>query len=65
MGDFDNAKDKLVGKTKESAGAATGDEQLENEGKGQHAAGDAKQKIADAAEGLKDKANEALGKLKD
>lgn len=52
--------DKVAGKVKEKVGAATGDEQLEGEGKGQHAHGkiagaidDAKDKAAGVAEGIK------------
>lgn len=44
--------DKVAGKVKEKVGAATGDEQLEGEGKGQHAHG----KIAGAVDEVKDKA---------
>lgn len=62
---IENAKDKLVGKAKEAAGAATDNKRLENEGKGQAAAGEAKQKAENAANEVKDKAHEALGNLKD
>jgi len=54
MGD---TTDKLKGKAKEVAGAATGDEGLENEGKLDQAKGSLKK----AAENLKDKAKEAMG----
>lgn len=65
MGDFENKKDNLVGKAKEAAGNATGNEDLENEGKADQVTSDAKQKVSDAAEGIKDKANEVIGGLKD
>ncbi|MEH3055456.1 MAG: CsbD family protein [Patulibacter minatonensis] len=45
-------QDKVAGKVKEKVGAATGNEQLEGEGKGQHAHG----KLADAVDSVKDKA---------
>ncbi|HCG2962575.1 TPA: CsbD family protein [Corynebacterium striatum] len=65
MGDFENKKDGLVGKAKEAAGNATGNEDLANEGKADQVTSDAKQKVSDAAEGIKDKANEVIGGLKD
>ena len=65
MGDFENKKDDLVGKAKEAAGNATGNEDLENEGKAGQVAAEAKDKISDAVEGVKDKANEIIGGLKD
>jgi uncharacterized protein YjbJ (UPF0337 family) len=53
--------DKVAGKVKEKVGAATGNERLEGEGKGQHASGkvqdaveSAKDKVAGAAQGIKD-----------
>jgi len=49
--------DKLKGKAKEVAGAATGDESLENEGKLDQAKGSLKK----AAENLKERAKEAMG----
>lgn len=53
--------DKVTGKGKEIAGKLTGDEDMEAEGKGQHAAGKAKEALEDAAETAKG----ALGSLKD
>ena len=44
--------DKVAGTIKEKVGAATGNERLEGEGKGQHAHG----KIAGAVDDVKDKA---------
>lgn len=49
--------DKMKGKVKEAAGAATGDESLENEGKLDQAKGSMK----NAGENMKDRAKEALG----
>lgn len=40
--------DKAAGKARELAGKATGDRELEGEGKGQHAAGSAEGKVVDA-----------------
>ncbi|HAT1362226.1 CsbD family protein [Corynebacterium striatum] len=65
MGDFENKKDDLIGKAKEAAGSATGNEDLENEGKAGQVAAEAKDKISDAVEGVKDKANEIIAGLKD
>jgi uncharacterized protein YjbJ (UPF0337 family) len=49
--------DKMKGKAKEVAGAATGDKSLENEGKLDQAKGSVKK----AVENLKEKAKEAMG----
>lgn len=65
MGDFDNKKDEFAGKAKEAVGDATDNEDLENEGKGEQATSEAKQKLSDAVEGVKDKANQVIGGLKD
>ena len=65
MGDFENKKDDLVGKAKEAAGNATDNEDLANEGKAGQVAAEAKDKISDAVEGVKGKANEIIGGLKD
>ncbi|WP_339018991.1 CsbD family protein [Corynebacterium simulans] len=65
MGDFENKKDGLVGKAKEAAGNATGNEDLANEGKADQVTSQAKDKVSDAVEGVKDKANEVIGGLKD
>lgn len=60
MGDFQNKADELGGKAKETAGKATGNNNLENEGKGDQVKANAKQGVQDA----KDKVTEGLGKLK-
>ena len=64
MSDIENTKDDLVGKAKEAAGEVSGNENLENEGKADQVLADAKQKAEDAVDGIKNKANEVLGKLK-
>ena len=64
MGDFDNKKDDLVGKAKEAYGEATGDHKAANEGKAEQVIADAKEKASDAADAIKDKANEVLGSFK-
>lgn len=65
MGDFENKKDEFVGKAKEAAGNVSDNEKLENEGKADQVTSEAKQKASDAVEGVKDKANEVIGNLKD
>lgn len=60
MGDFQNKADELGGKAKETAGKATGNDNLENEGKGDQVKANVKQGVEDA----KDKVTEGLGKLK-
>ncbi|WP_295627698.1 CsbD family protein [uncultured Corynebacterium sp.] len=60
MGDFGNKADEFGGKAKEAAGKAAGNDNLENEGKGDQVKADAKQGFEDA----KDKVTEGLGKLK-
>ena len=64
MGDFENKKDEFVGKAKETYGEATGDEKTANEGKADQVIADAKEKFSDAADSIKDKANEVLGSFK-
>jgi len=54
---LDNAADRLSGRGKEAVGAATDDESLRAEGKGQQSEAD----IKDAGE----KAKDALGDVKD
>lgn len=52
--------DQAKGKIKEAAGILTGDEKLENEGKGDQLVGDAKNVI----QGVADKAEEVIDKVK-
>ncbi len=56
---FENKAEELKGRAKESAGAATGDEDLKNEGQGDQASSALKK----GAEKVKDKANEIAEKL--
>ena len=65
MGDLENKKDGRVGKAKEAYGEATGNEDVANEGKADQVTSEAKDKLSDAADGIKDKANEVIGGLKD
>ncbi|UXR70536.1 MULTISPECIES: CsbD family protein [unclassified Staphylococcus] len=52
--------DQLKGNVKETAGNAVGDKALENEGKQDKAAG----KVKEVVENVKDKATDAIDKLK-
>lgn len=60
MSDIQNTAEELGGKAKEAAGEATGNQDLQNEGKGDQL----KSQIKQGVEDVKDKATEALGKLK-
>ena len=54
---LDNAKERVTGRAKEAAGAATDDEQMRAEGKGQQTEADVKdagEKVKDAASDVKD-----------
>ena len=54
---LDNEKDRLAGRGKEVAGAATDNEQLRAEGRGQQTEADVKdagEKVKDAADDVKD-----------
>ncbi|MDO5033084.1 CsbD family protein [Corynebacterium sp.] len=64
MGDFENKMDNVAGKAKEAAGDFTENEDLKNEGKADQVKSDAKDKLSEAAENVKDKANEIIGGLK-
>lgn len=57
---FDAAKDKAAGTTKETAGKATGDSELEGKGKAQNFQG----KVKDATESVKDAASDATEQVK-
>jgi uncharacterized protein YjbJ (UPF0337 family) len=63
--DFNEKAEELGGKAKEAAGNVTDNESLENEGKADQAKSDIKDKISDAGDAIKDKANEVLGNFKD
>ncbi|MEU4707327.1 CsbD family protein [Nocardia salmonicida] len=56
---FENKAEELEGRTKEAAGAVTGDDDLKNEGKADQASSALKQK----GEKIKDKTNEIVGKI--
>lgn len=64
MGDIENKVDDVAGKAKEAAGDVTDNEDLKNEGKADQVVSDVKEKASDAADAVKDKANEVLGKFK-
>lgn len=64
MGDIDNKFEDVAGKTKEGLGDATGNDDLKNEGKADQVKADAKDKLANAGEAIKDAANAALGSFK-
>lgn len=53
-------KDELKGRAKEAAGDLTGNDRLQNEGKADKAEG----KVKDAVDTVRDKAGEAVDKLK-
>jgi uncharacterized protein YjbJ (UPF0337 family) len=50
----DGAADKTKGNVKEAAGDLTGDKDLKREGKVDQASGSVKDKVGDAADGVKD-----------
>jgi len=64
MSDMENKKDEFVGKAKEAYGEVTGDDKAANEGKADQVISDAKEKASDAADAIKDKANEVIGSFK-
>ncbi|TVR17317.1 MAG: CsbD family protein [Nitriliruptor sp.] len=58
-----STQDRFEGKAKETAGKATGDEELEDEGKTQHAKGKVKEKVEetkDTAKGAFEAAKDAV-----
>jgi len=57
---FENAKDKIVGKTKEAVGRATGDEETELRGKLQSKKGELKDKFEDTKEKIAGKINDKM-----
>jgi len=62
---FNSAKDKVIGKTIEAVGKATGSEETELKGKIQSRKGDLTEKLGDAKERLVKKINDALDKNKE
>lgn len=59
----DGDMDRLAGKAKELGGKATGDRDLESEGKTQHAAGKVKNAAEDAEDTVKGAARAAKDKI--
>ncbi len=59
MPEFDDAIDKAGGKVTEAAGKISGDKDMEARGKLQAAEADAKQRIDQATEGIRDAAESA------
>jgi uncharacterized protein YjbJ (UPF0337 family) len=55
--------EKVAGRVKETAGAATANRDLEAEGRGQQAVGETREKAARAAGRVKGKIHEGVGKL--
>ena len=55
--------DKVIGKAKQVAGIGNNDKKLENEGKGQEARGDLKQKASDALDEVGNTADDMKKKL--
>ncbi|MEJ4099086.1 CsbD family protein [Corynebacterium mastitidis] len=64
MGDFQDKAEGLAGKAKETVGDVTDNKDLENEGKADQVKSDIKEKVTEAGEAIKDKANEVLGAFK-
>jgi uncharacterized protein YjbJ (UPF0337 family) len=58
---MDGSADDIKGRAKEAAGDLTDNDDLKNEGRGDQAAGKAKDLVGD----LKDKAEDAIDKVKD
>ena len=59
---FENAKDKVIGKTNEGIGKATGNEETELKGKLQYQKADLKQKVNNIKEKIVEKINDKLDK---
>lgn len=59
-----NAKDKIVGKTKEAVGNLTNDEELELKGKIQSSKSDLKEKAGDIKNNIAGKINDIIDKKK-
>jgi len=53
----ENAKDKVIGKAKETIGSNTGNQEMELEGKLQYQKGDLKEKVYKTKEKIKDTLN--------
>ncbi|MBX4264664.1 CsbD family protein [Clostridium estertheticum] len=59
---FDSAKDKILGKTKENVGKATGSEETELKGRAQSQTGEFKEKFGEFKEKVAKKINDTLDK---
>ena len=57
---IENTKDKLIGKTKEAVGKATGSQETELKGKLQSKKADQKEKFDDSKEKIAEKINDTL-----
>jgi uncharacterized protein YjbJ (UPF0337 family) len=64
-GRFDDKVDQASGKTKEWAGRATDDEQLEAEGKTQHGIAETKETVRDGVDKVKDAVADTAHKIRD
>ena len=62
---LENAKDKIIGETKEAAGKATGNEELELKGKTQSSKSDIKKKAGEVKEGIAENINDVVDKEKE
>lgn len=62
---FESAKDKVIGKTKENVGKATGNEETELNGKIQSQKADLVEKFGETKEKIAKKINNALDKKED
>lgn len=60
---FENKKDQLVGKAKETGGKLTGDKELEAKGKSQDTLGKTKEKLDDTKDAIKGAVESAKNKL--
>ena len=59
---IENTNDKVIGKTKEDAGRATGSQEMELKGKLQYQKGDLKDKVDNTKEKIAEKINDTLDK---
>jgi uncharacterized protein YjbJ (UPF0337 family) len=64
-GRFNDNVDQVSGRTKEWAGRATDDRDLEREGKAQHGIAEAKENLRDAGEKVRDAVTDTAHKIKD
>lgn len=62
---FDEKKDEVGGKAKEAFGDVTDNESMKDEGKADQTKSDAKEKLSDAGDAIKDGFNKVAGKFQD